>query len=146
MLFDSNLSFDSHISCICKTAFIHLKNVYLNCVCVCVRARACACVCVSHRITAFLLTIYFMVCPSGTAPLSQSQFNMPYTSQYLPSHSQNITMLFKNATLSEVHETSGISDNGTAPIDQETFLKLLHNFCRLILMFLFSFVHIRCYR
>ncbi len=27
MLFDSNLSFDSHISSICKTAFFHLKNI-----------------------------------------------------------------------------------------------------------------------
>ncbi len=27
MLFDSNLSFDSHISRICKTAFFHLKNI-----------------------------------------------------------------------------------------------------------------------
>lgn len=36
--------------------------------------------CESHRIAAFLLTICFMVCPSGTAPLSQSQFNTP--SQY----------------------------------------------------------------
>ncbi len=28
MLFDSNLSFDSHISNICKTAFFHLKNIF----------------------------------------------------------------------------------------------------------------------
>ncbi len=28
VLFDSNLSFDSHVSCICKTAFFHLKNIY----------------------------------------------------------------------------------------------------------------------
>ncbi len=28
MLFDSNLSFESHISTICKTAFFHLKNIY----------------------------------------------------------------------------------------------------------------------
>ncbi len=27
MLFDSNLSFHSHVSSICKTAFFHLKNV-----------------------------------------------------------------------------------------------------------------------
>ncbi len=27
MLFDSNLSFDSHFSSICKTAFFHLKNI-----------------------------------------------------------------------------------------------------------------------
>ncbi len=27
MLFDSNLSFDSHISRICKTAFFHLKHI-----------------------------------------------------------------------------------------------------------------------
>ncbi len=27
MLFDSNLSFDSPISNICKTAFFHLKNI-----------------------------------------------------------------------------------------------------------------------
>ncbi len=27
MLFDSNLSFDSHVSSICKTAFFHLKNI-----------------------------------------------------------------------------------------------------------------------
>ncbi len=27
MLFDSNLSFESHISSICKTAFFHLKNI-----------------------------------------------------------------------------------------------------------------------
>ncbi len=27
MLFDSNLSFDSHISSIIKTAFFHLKNI-----------------------------------------------------------------------------------------------------------------------
>ncbi len=27
MLFDSNLSFDSHVSSICKTAFVHLKNI-----------------------------------------------------------------------------------------------------------------------
>ncbi len=26
MLFDSNLSFDSHVSSICKTDFFHLKN------------------------------------------------------------------------------------------------------------------------
>ncbi len=31
VLFDSNLSFDSHVSSICKTAFFHLKNIqYLN--------------------------------------------------------------------------------------------------------------------
>ncbi len=29
VLFDSNLSFDSHVSSICKTAFYHLK-IYLN--------------------------------------------------------------------------------------------------------------------
>ncbi len=28
VLFDSNLSFDSHVSSICKTAFFHLKNIY----------------------------------------------------------------------------------------------------------------------
>ncbi len=28
VLFDSNLSFDSHISNICKTAFFHLKNIF----------------------------------------------------------------------------------------------------------------------
>ncbi len=27
MLFDSNLSFDSHVSRICKTAFFHLKYI-----------------------------------------------------------------------------------------------------------------------
>ncbi len=27
MLFDSNLSFDSHVSSICKTAYFHLKNI-----------------------------------------------------------------------------------------------------------------------
>ncbi len=27
MLFDSNLSFDSHVSSICKTAIFHLKNI-----------------------------------------------------------------------------------------------------------------------
>ncbi len=27
MLFDSNLSFESHVSSICKTAFFHLKNI-----------------------------------------------------------------------------------------------------------------------
>ncbi len=27
MLFDSNLSFDSHVSSICKTGFFHLKNI-----------------------------------------------------------------------------------------------------------------------
>ncbi len=27
MLFDSNLSFDSHVSSICNTAFFHLKNI-----------------------------------------------------------------------------------------------------------------------
>ncbi len=27
MLFDSNSSFDSHVSSICKTAFFHLKNI-----------------------------------------------------------------------------------------------------------------------
>ncbi len=27
MLFDSNFSFDSHVSSICKTAFFHLKNI-----------------------------------------------------------------------------------------------------------------------
>ncbi len=27
MLFDSNLSFDSHVSSICKTALFHLKNI-----------------------------------------------------------------------------------------------------------------------
>ncbi len=27
MLFDSNLSFNSHVSSICKTAFFHLKNI-----------------------------------------------------------------------------------------------------------------------
>ncbi len=27
MLFDSNLSFDSHVSSICKMAFFHLKNI-----------------------------------------------------------------------------------------------------------------------
>ncbi len=27
MLFDRNLSFDSHVSSICKTAFVHLKNI-----------------------------------------------------------------------------------------------------------------------
>ncbi len=27
MLFDSNLSFDSHVSSICKTAFFHLKDI-----------------------------------------------------------------------------------------------------------------------
>ncbi len=27
MLFNSNLSFDSHVSSICKTAFFHLKNI-----------------------------------------------------------------------------------------------------------------------
>ncbi len=27
MLFDSNLSFDSQVSSICKTAFFHLKNI-----------------------------------------------------------------------------------------------------------------------
>ncbi len=27
MLFDSNISFDSHVSSICKTAFFHLKNI-----------------------------------------------------------------------------------------------------------------------
>ncbi len=27
MLFDSNLSFDGHVSSICKTAFFHLKNI-----------------------------------------------------------------------------------------------------------------------
>ncbi len=27
MLFDSNLSFDSHISSICKTELFHLKNI-----------------------------------------------------------------------------------------------------------------------
>ncbi len=35
VLFDSNLSFDSHVSSICKTVFFHLKNIsklrYLNC-------------------------------------------------------------------------------------------------------------------
>ncbi len=30
VLFDRNLSFDSHISSICKTAFFHLKNIYIN--------------------------------------------------------------------------------------------------------------------
>ncbi len=30
VLFDSNLSFDSHVSSICKTAFFHLKNIYIN--------------------------------------------------------------------------------------------------------------------
>ncbi len=31
VLFDSNLSFDSHVSSICKTAFFHLKDIlYLN--------------------------------------------------------------------------------------------------------------------
>lgn len=60
------------------------------CLCSIASYQLCVCVCVSHRIAAFLLTICFMVCPSGTAPLSQSQFNTPYTSQYLPSHSQNI--------------------------------------------------------
>ncbi len=66
--------------CACAGVFVALPHT--SCVCVCE--------CVSHRIAAFLLTICFMVCPSGTAPLSQSQFNTPYTSQYLPSHSQNI--------------------------------------------------------
>ncbi len=28
VLFDSHLSFDSHVSSICKTAFFHLKNIY----------------------------------------------------------------------------------------------------------------------
>ncbi len=27
VLFDSNLSFDSHVSCICKTAFFNVKNI-----------------------------------------------------------------------------------------------------------------------
>ncbi len=27
VLFESNLSFDSHVSSICKTAFVHLKNI-----------------------------------------------------------------------------------------------------------------------
>ncbi len=27
MIFDSNLSFDSHVSSICKTTFFHLKNI-----------------------------------------------------------------------------------------------------------------------
>ncbi len=27
LLFDNNLSFDSHVSSICKTAFFHLKNI-----------------------------------------------------------------------------------------------------------------------
>ncbi len=27
MLFDKNLSFDSHVSSICKTEFFHLKNI-----------------------------------------------------------------------------------------------------------------------
>ncbi len=27
VLFDSNLSFDGHVSIICKTAFFHLKNI-----------------------------------------------------------------------------------------------------------------------
>ncbi len=27
MLFDSNISFDSHVSNICKTVFFHLKNI-----------------------------------------------------------------------------------------------------------------------
>ncbi len=27
MLFDSNLSFEKHVSSICKTAFFHLKNI-----------------------------------------------------------------------------------------------------------------------
>ncbi len=27
VLFDSNLSFDSHVSSICKTEFFHLKNI-----------------------------------------------------------------------------------------------------------------------
>ncbi len=27
VLFDSNLSFDGHVSSICKTAFFHLKNI-----------------------------------------------------------------------------------------------------------------------
>ncbi len=27
MLFNSNLSFDSRVSSICKTAFLHLKNI-----------------------------------------------------------------------------------------------------------------------
>ncbi len=27
VLFDNNLSFDSHVSSICKTAFFHLKNI-----------------------------------------------------------------------------------------------------------------------
>ncbi len=30
MLFDSNLSFESHVSSIFKTAFLHLKKIYLN--------------------------------------------------------------------------------------------------------------------
>ncbi len=28
VLFDNNLSFDSHVSSICKTEFFHLKNIY----------------------------------------------------------------------------------------------------------------------
>ncbi len=28
VLFDSNLSFDSHVSSICKTAFFHLTNIF----------------------------------------------------------------------------------------------------------------------
>ncbi len=28
VLFDCNLSFESHVSSICKTAFFHLKNIY----------------------------------------------------------------------------------------------------------------------
>ncbi len=30
VLFQSNLSFDSHVSSICKTALFHLKKIYLN--------------------------------------------------------------------------------------------------------------------
>lgn len=63
--------------CACAGVFVALPHT------------SCVCVRVSHRIAAFLLTICFMVCPSGTAPLSQSHFNTPYTSQYLPSRSQN---------------------------------------------------------